>query len=42
VLIELGALLAPFFAAAGLQLLYVIGFWHAFRRHDPSRPTSGD
>jgi MFS family permease len=39
-LIELGALMAPFFAAAGLQLLYAIGFWYAFRRHDPSRPSS--
>ncbi len=38
-LIEIGALLAPFFGAAGLQLLYAVGFWYAFRRHDPSRPV---
>lgn len=38
-LIELGALMAPFFGAAGLQLAYAIGFWYAFRRHDPSRPN---
>lgn len=37
VLLDAGAMMAPFFAAAGLQLLYVIGYWFAFRRHDPSR-----
>lgn len=37
-LLDIGALLAPFFAAAGLQFLYAVGYWFAFRRHDPSRP----
>ncbi|MGH8273101.1 MAG: hypothetical protein ACRES9_02420 [Gammaproteobacteria bacterium] len=41
-LLDVGALLAPLFAAAGLQFLYVVGYWFSFRRHDPSRPPPAD
>ena len=37
-LLDAGWFTVPFFVAAGLQLLYVFGYWRVFRRHDPSRP----
>lgn len=36
-LLDAGFLAIPFFFAAGLQALYVVGYGWVFRRHDPAR-----
>lgn len=36
-LLDMGQLMLPFFLAAGLQALYVLGYWKSFRKYDPMR-----
>lgn len=36
-LLDMGQLMLPFFLAAALQALYVLGYWKSFRKHDPTR-----
>lgn len=41
-LLDSGLLMAPFLIAAGLQAAYALGYYLAFRRHDPARAIEAE